>query len=75
MHQINTITSTEIVDRFAPLEEGLVEVVVKKQLSILIVKLTTTPDENDKKAVGYVAPLPETDVVPQKRQGKFFEYL
>lgn len=62
--QVNIISNTEIVDTYEPLEEGLVEVVVKKQLSILIVKLTLTPEEADKAAVGYMVPLPETEVVP-----------
>lgn len=73
--KINTISSTEIADKYAPTEEGLVEVTIKKQLSILIVKLTLSPDEADKKAAGYMSPLPETEVVPQKERPCIYEIL
>lgn len=57
LHQINTITSTEIEEVYEPLEEGLVRVVEKKRLSLLLIKLTLKPEEADLKSVGYLAPL------------------
>merc|ERR1712048_1459344 len=60
LHQITSLSTTEIVDEYEPLEEGLDKVTDTKTLSCIEIKLSMeTLDTGDK---GYQAPLPESEV-------------
>merc|ERR1711877_113208 len=60
LHQITSLSSTEIVDEYEPLEEGLDMVTDTKTLSCIEIKLSMEPlDTADK---GYQAPLPKSEV-------------
>ena len=53
--------SLEVIEKYEPLEEGLDEVVLKKRLSLIKVKLTKTPTETDKAEVGFSAALEQRE--------------
>merc|ERR1712217_532810 len=60
LHQITSLSTTEIVDEYEPLEEGLDKVMDTRTLSCIEIKLSLEPlDTGDK---GYQAPLPESEV-------------
>merc|ERR1712083_418928 len=60
LHQITSLSTTEIVDEYEPLEEGLDKVTETKTLSCIAIKLSMEAlDTSDK---GYQAPLPESEV-------------
>merc|ERR1712060_985811 len=60
LHQITSLSTTEIVDEFEPLEEGLDKVTDTRTLSCIEIKLSKDAlDTSDK---GYQAPLPESEV-------------
>merc|ERR1712125_298048 len=60
LHQITSLSTTEIVDEYEPLEEGLDKVTDTKTLSCIEIKLSMEAlDTGDK---GYQAPLPESEV-------------
>merc|ERR1711866_14729 len=60
LHQITSLSTTEIVDEYEPLEEGLDKVTETKTLSCIEIKLSMEAlDTSDK---GYQAPLPESEV-------------
>merc|ERR1712060_507929 len=60
LHQITSLSTTEIVDEYEPLEEGLDKVTETKTLSCIEIKLSMEAlDTGDK---GYQAPLPESEV-------------
>merc|ERR1711953_463023 len=60
LHQITSLRTTEIVDEFEPLEEGLDKVTDTRTLSCIEIKLSMEAmDTGDK---GYQAPLPESEV-------------
>merc|ERR1712087_778238 len=60
LHQITSLSSTEIVDEYEPLEEGLDKVVDTRTMPTIEIKLSKTPlDTSDK---GYQAPLDESEV-------------
>merc|ERR1712187_926863 len=67
LHQITTLSTTEIVDEYEPLEEGLDKVTDTRTMSCIEIKLSQEPlDTSDK---GYQAPLPDseiTDYDPEK---------
>merc|ERR1719262_1964639 len=67
LHQITNIGSTEIVDEYEPLEEGLDKVTQTRNLPFLEITLSKDAlDTNDK---GYQAPIDEslvTDVDPEE---------
>lgn len=59
LHQINTITSTEIVDEFEPLVEGLEKIEQRRRVTCLNCILSKDPlDENE---VGYQPPTPKEE--------------
>jgi len=58
LHQITELNSTEIVDEYEPLEEGLDKVTDTRTVSVIEIKLSKEPlDTSDK---GYQAPLEES---------------
>merc|ERR1712151_543045 len=60
LHQITSLSTTEIVDEYEPLEEGLDKVTETRTMSCIEIKLSKEPlDTSDK---GYQAPLPESEV-------------
>jgi DNA-binding protein len=60
LHQITSVGTTEIVDEYEPLEEGLDKVMETRNLSTIEIKLSKDAlDTSDK---GYQAPLPESEV-------------
>merc|ERR1712060_609853 len=60
LHQITSLSTTEIVDEYEPLEEGLDKVTETRTLSCIEIKLSMESlDTSDK---GYQAPLPESEV-------------
>merc|ERR1712060_706942 len=60
LHQVTSLSTTEIVDEYEPLEEGLDKVTDTRTLSCIEIKLSKDAlDTSDK---GYQAPLPESEV-------------
>merc|ERR1712019_243432 len=60
LHQIAGLSTTEIVDEYEPIEEGLDKVTETRTLSCIEIKLSKEAlDTSDK---GYQAPLPESEV-------------
>ena len=57
LHMIINVAEKKIVDVWEPKEEGLVTVHQERVLTILEVTLTKTPTAEEKKHVGYHAPL------------------
>ena len=57
LHMIINVAEKKIVDVWEPREEGLVTVNQERVLTILEVTLTKTPTAEEKKHVGYHAPL------------------
>merc|ERR1719486_1046421 len=60
IHQITNIGSTEIVDEYEPLEEGLDKVTDTRSISF--VEITLSKDALDTSDKGYQAPIPEDQV-------------
>lgn len=61
LHQLNVITSTEVLDEYEPLEEGLDKVSIKRLLTTMEISLSL--DALDSNQCGYQAPLPEGSVL------------
>merc|ERR1712048_1055707 len=60
LHQVTSLSTTEIVDEYEPIEEGLDKVTDTRTLSCIEIKLSKEAlDTSDK---GYQAPLPESEV-------------
>merc|ERR1712217_10104 len=60
LHQIASLSTTEIVDEYEPIEEGLDKVMDTRTLSCIEIKLSKEAlDTSDK---GYQAPLPDSEV-------------
>merc|ERR1712048_1222213 len=60
LHQVASLSTTEIVDEYEPIEEGLDKVTETRTLSCIEIKLSKDAlDTSDK---GYQAPLPESEV-------------
>merc|ERR1711953_34263 len=57
---LTSLSTTEIVDEYEPLEEGLDKVTETRTLSCIEIKLSK--DELDTSDKGYQAPLPESEV-------------
>ena len=53
LHQVNAIGSIEVVDEFKATEEGLDDIKLTRNISLLSVKLTKKPSEEDLKSNGY----------------------
>lgn len=57
LHQITRLSENKIVDVYEPREEGLVKVEVERFLTVIEITLTKEPTADQKKDVGYQAPL------------------
>lgn len=57
LHQVNTLTSSEIVEIFQPLEEGLDVIESKRFVSCMTIHLSITKDGIDENDIGYQPPL------------------
>lgn len=70
--QVIKITNNEVTDEYEPLEEGLSEVVIKRKLTVIEIKLTTEKLEGNN-VLGYQAPLPYTEIQEfyLQREGQF----
>eukprot|EP00918_Siedleckia_nematoides_P010469 GHVU01022939.1.p1 GENE.GHVU01022939.1~~GHVU01022939.1.p1 ORF type:complete len:143 (+),score=26.83 GHVU01022939.1:301-729(+) len=57
LHQVTSIGSTEIVEEYEPLEEGLDYIKEKRQVPYIDINLAKNVDELDTSAPGYQEPL------------------
>lgn len=57
LHQVNKLTSSEIVDVFEPLEEGLDVVESKRYVSCMTITLSKSKEGIDLDDIGYQPPL------------------
>jgi len=62
LHEIVEFGSIEITDTYEPIEEGLDQVVLKRKIPYLSIKLSKNPLPKDHP--GYHEPLPENEVTP-----------
>lgn len=53
LHQVNNLTSSEVIDVFEPLEEGLDVVESKRYVSCMTITLSITDEDIDKNDKGY----------------------
>jgi hypothetical protein len=53
LHQVNRLTSSEIIDVFEPLEEGLDVVLNKRYVSCMTITLSATKEGIDENDIGY----------------------
>nr|GMD29043.1 ribonuclease P protein subunit P25-like protein [Ipomoea batatas]GME06194.1 ribonuclease P protein subunit P25-like protein [Ipomoea batatas] len=60
LHQITSITSTDITDTWEPLEEGLLPLETTRHVSMITI--TLSKNELDTKDVGYQLPIPTDQV-------------
>nr|GLL48772.1 keratin, type II cytoskeletal 1-like isoform X4 [Ipomoea trifida] len=60
LHQITSITSTDITDTWEPLEEGLLPLETVRHVSMITI--TLSKKEPDTKSVGYQPPIPADQV-------------
>merc|ERR1712151_337812 len=58
LHQITTLGSTQIVDEYEPLEEGLDKVIDTRTVSVIEIKLSK--EELDKSDKGYQPPIDQS---------------
>lgn len=64
LHQITLLTSSEIIDIYEPLEEGLDIVESKRYVSCMTITLSITSEGLDVKDIGYQPPLPLEEIQP-----------
>jgi len=64
LHQVTYLTSSEIVDVFEPLEEGLDVVESKRYVSCMSITLSKTGGGMDSSDIGYQPPLAEEEIQP-----------
>ena len=62
LHQINTLTSVEMVDVYEPIEEGLDVVTSRRYVSCMLITLSLSADDLDVNHIGYQPPLPEEEM-------------
>jgi ribonuclease P/MRP protein subunit RPP25 len=62
LHQINCLSSSEIVDIFEPLEEGLDVVESKRYVSCMTITLSITQEGIDVNDIGYQVCLPFVEI-------------
>lgn len=73
VHQLTSISSTEVVDTYEPLEEGLETVVIKRQVPSIAITLTMqTPSDDAIRNCGYQPGMPGAPAVidhpPRRKQ-------
>jgi ribonuclease P/MRP protein subunit RPP25 len=64
LHQLNTLSSVEMIDVFEPVEEGLDVVTSRRYVSCMKITLSLTVDGMDINHSGYQTPLPEEEMHP-----------
>lgn len=64
LHQITALSSSEIIDVFEPLEEGLDVVESKRYVSCITITLSTTGAGMNFDDIGYQPPLPSEEIQP-----------
>lgn len=64
LHQVTLLSSSEIIDVFEPLEEGLDIVESKRYVSCITIKLSTTGAGMNFDDIGYQPPLPSDEIQP-----------
>ena len=62
LHQINTLTSVEMVDVYEPIEEGLDVVTSRRYVSCMLITLSLSADDLDTTHSGYQPPLPADEM-------------
>lgn len=62
LHQINSLTSAEMVDVYEPIEEGLDVVTSRRYVSCMLITLALSAHEIDTSHPGYQPPLPEDEM-------------
>mmetsp|Transcript_10784 Transcript_10784/g.40479 ORF Transcript_10784/g.40479 Transcript_10784/m.40479 type:complete len:311 (+) Transcript_10784:68-1000(+) len=66
LHQITALASSELVDIYEPLEEGLDTVEHVRYVSCIIITLTKEPSDEQKRHPGYQEPVPASEVREEK---------
>ena len=64
LHQITSLSSSEITDVFEPLEEGLDVVESKRYVSCMVIALSRDGCGMDFSNIGYQPPLPPEEIQP-----------
>ena len=64
LHQLNSLSSVEMIDVFEPLEEGLDVVTSRRYVSCMKITLSKTSDNIDSNNIGYQPPLPTDEMHP-----------
>jgi hypothetical protein len=64
LHQLNTLSSVEMIDVFEPVEEGLDVVTSRRYVSCMKITLSLTAEYMDTNHSGYQVPLPEEEMHP-----------
>jgi hypothetical protein len=64
LHQLNTLSSVEMIDVFEPVEEGLDVITSRRYVSCMRITLSLTAQEIDTAAIGYQLPLPNEEIHP-----------
>ena len=64
LHQVNSLSSVEMIDVFEPLEEGLDTVTSRRYVSCMKITLSKTKEGIDPNDIGYQPPLPNEEMHP-----------
>jgi hypothetical protein len=64
LHQLNSLSSVEMIDVFEPLEEGLDVVTSRRYVSCMKITLSRTAQGMDNNDIGYQPPLPVEEMHP-----------
>ena len=65
LHQLNNLSSVEMVDVYEPVEEGLDVVTSRRYVSCMTITLSLSPDGFDTAHSGYQAPLSNDEMNPR----------
>jgi len=64
LHQVNTLSSCEMIDVFEPLEEGLDVVTSRRYVSCMMITLSRDGSGIDMNDIGYQPPLSVEEIHP-----------
>lgn len=64
LHQLNSISSVEMIDVYEPVEEGLDVVTSRRYVSCMKITLSRTLEGIDVNDIGYQPPLPSAELTP-----------
>ena len=64
LHQVNALSSVEMIDVFEPLEEGLDVVTSRRYVSCMKITLSRDGEGMDRNGIGYQPPLPLEEIHP-----------